>query len=70
MVKTFKNLLQNQESFEAESWYIALGTQALPSLLNNDHRLTFDLFYGKVRFAPPYENVKKSFSQYVLKTNG
>ena len=30
MVKTLKNLLlQNQESFKAESWYIALGTQAL-----------------------------------------
>ena len=28
--KTFKNLLlQNQESFEAESWYTASGTEAL-----------------------------------------
>ena len=35
MVKTLKNLLlRNQESFEAESWYIALGTQDLPSLFN------------------------------------
>ena len=25
-------LLQNQENFKAESWYIALGTQELPSL--------------------------------------
>ena len=33
MVKTFKNLLcRNQESFETESWYIALGTQGLPNL--------------------------------------
>ena len=32
--KTLKNLLlQNQESFKAESWYIALGTQGLPSLV-------------------------------------
>ena len=30
--KTLKNLLQNQESFEAESLYIVLGTQGLPSL--------------------------------------
>ena len=30
--KTLKNLLfQNQESFKAESWYIALGTQGLLS---------------------------------------
>ena len=26
MVKTLEILLQNQESFEAESWYIASGT--------------------------------------------
>ena len=30
--KTLKNLLQNQENFGAESWYIASGTQGLPSL--------------------------------------
>ena len=29
MVKTLKILLQDQESFEAESWYVALGTQGL-----------------------------------------
>ena len=29
--KTLQNL-QNQESFEAESWYIASGTQGLPSM--------------------------------------
>ena len=33
MVKTRKNLLQFEESFVAESWYTALGTQGLPSLL-------------------------------------
>ena len=33
LVKTLKNLLfQNQESFEAESWYIAFGTPGLPIL--------------------------------------
>ena len=33
MVKTIKNLLlQNQESFGAESWYKALRTQGLPNL--------------------------------------
>ena len=31
MVKTLKNLLQNQNSFEAESWYIALESQDLPN---------------------------------------
>ena len=32
--KTLKNLLWNQESFEAESWYIASGTQGLLSRYN------------------------------------
>ena len=30
--KPLKNLLQNQESFQAESWYIALEMQILLSL--------------------------------------
>ena len=30
--KTLKNLFQKQKSFEAESWYLTLGTQGLPSL--------------------------------------
>ena len=29
--KTLKNLLKNQESFEAESWYVASGTPSLPN---------------------------------------
>ena len=34
--KTLKNLfLQNQESFKAESWYIASWTQGLPSLFKS-----------------------------------
>ena len=44
--KSLKNLNQNEESFEAESWYIALGTQGLPSFFsNNDPR--FDLFMAR-----------------------
>ena len=34
--KTLKYLLlQNEESFEAESWYIALGTKDLPNLFKS-----------------------------------
>ena len=32
MVKTFKNLLKNQKSFDLETWHVASGTQALQSL--------------------------------------
>ena len=32
-VKTFKNLrLQNQKSYDLETWHVALGTQTLQSL--------------------------------------
>ena len=31
--KRLKTILQNQDSFEAESWYIASGTQGLPSFV-------------------------------------
>ena len=51
--KTLKNLfLQNQESFEAESLYIALGTQGLPSFSNDDPRITVDLFLARSYFYP------------------
>ena len=42
--KTLKNLLlQDGESFKAESWYIPLGTQGIPCLFNVDLGLTFEL---------------------------
>ena len=44
----FVFLLQNQESFWAESWYTAWRTQGLPSCSNGDRKLTFDHFYGRV----------------------
>ena len=31
MVKTFENLLQNQESYDIETWHASSGTQALQS---------------------------------------
>ena len=72
MVKNLKNLpFQNQESFEAESWNIALWTQGVYKdfCSNDDRNLTFDLFakgqncvfirfYGKIlksRFLKMYE---------------
>ena len=32
MVKSFKNLLQNQKSYDLETLHVASGTQALQSL--------------------------------------
>ena len=49
---TKNHLLQNQESFEAESWYIARGHKVYQICSNVDHRLTFDLFTARSSFAP------------------
>ena len=51
MVKTLIILLQNQESFEAESLYTAFGTQIYQVYSKDAPRLTFDHFYEKVKFA-------------------
>ena len=54
MVKIHKNLLlKNQESSEAESWYIASGTQCLLSLFKRDDcKLTFDLLMARSNLRP------------------
>ena len=69
MVKTFKNLfLQNQESFEVKSWYIALGTQGLPIFCSNDDCwLTFDLFMGSVKVLSSYIGMEKMLKNHFLK---
>ena len=64
--KALKNLLlQNQKSFEAESWYISSGTQGLPCLFKWWSCVDLWPFYGKVKFAPTYicvwENVENHF---------
>ena len=46
--KTLKTLLlQNQESFEAESWYIAFGTHVYQVCSDNGPKLTFHLFTAR-----------------------
>ena len=47
MVKTFKNLLQNRKSYDLETWYAALGTQALQSCINGDPGLTLTYFTAR-----------------------
>ena len=71
--KNLKNLLQNQESFKAESWYKASGTQGLPGFCSNDDsRMTFELSMARSNLHPHTlvgGNVEKSCSENVLKTN-
>ena len=68
MVKTFKNLLlQNQKSYDLETWHVALGTQALQSLYKWWPWVDLDLFYGKVNLGHLYvwmgKTVIKSFNE-------
>ena len=72
--KTLKNLLlQNQESFKAESWYTASGTKAYQVDSNDDFRLTFDLSMAKSNLHSHtlvWGKIVKSFSENLLKTPG
>ena len=46
--KTFKNLLvQNQKSYDLETWHVALGTQALQLNINDDPGLTLTYFTAR-----------------------
>ena len=66
MVKTFKNLLQNQKSYDLETWHVALGTQALQNLYKWWSWVDLDLFYRKVKLGHLYvwmgKTVIKSFN--------
>ena len=81
IVKTLENLLQNQESFGAESWDKLQGLKLSQACSNDDHRLTFDLFTARshlrlYRFVwgggggGVGGKLKNHFFQYVFKTNG
>ena len=47
-VKTLKDLLlRNQKSYDLETWHLALGSQALQSLYNDDPGLTLTYFMAR-----------------------
>ena len=61
MVKTLKNLLQNQMSYDLETWHVASVTQALQSYINYDPGLTLTYFMARsnlVTWAFLWEKVK------------
>ena len=77
MVKALKIIiLQNQESFEVEFWYmyIASGMWGLPNLFKWWSWINLWLFYGKVKFASLYTCMGTMLKSYFLKmyskTNG
>ena len=50
--KTLKNFLKNQESFKAESWCIASGTQGYQVCSTDDPMETFDLSTARSNLQP------------------
>ena len=65
IAKTFKNLLQNQKTYDFETWHEASGRRALQKLYNLCHWDDLDLFYSKVNIGGRCilmgKNVKMSF---------
>ena len=57
--KTFK-IIQNQKSYDLETWHAASGTQALQSLHNWSPWIDLDLFHGKVKFGNLCFSIGKS----------
>ena len=52
MVKIFKKiLLQNQKSYDLETWHVALGTQVLQSYINDDPGLKLTYFTARSNFV-------------------
>ena len=71
MVKTFKNLLlQNQKSYDLETWHVALGTQVLQNYINEDPGLTLTYFTARsnlVLYAFVWEKGKTmDFSETIV----
>ena len=60
--KLFKNLLlQNQKSYDLETWHIALGTQALQSLYKWWPWVDLDLFYLFCAYSRPRYQVSVQY---------
>ena len=69
MVKTVKNLLlQNQKSYDLETWHVAFGTQALQSLYNDDPGLTLTYFTARSNLVPYVFVWEKGKTMDFLKT--
>ena len=48
MLKTFKNLfLQNQKSYDLETWHVAFGLKLYKVYTNDDPRLTLTYFTAR-----------------------
>ena len=69
MVKTLKTLLlQNQKSYDLDTWYVALSTRVLPNLFKWWPWVNLDLFYGKVKFGPYAFVLEKGKSMDISET--
>ena len=67
MVKTLKNLLQNQKTDDPEIWYVALSMPGLPKLFKLCPWVDLGPFYAKVKFGHIGFCMGKS-ENYILET--
>ena len=47
MVKSFKNLLQNQKSYDLETWHVVSGFKLYTVYINDDPGLTLTYFRAR-----------------------
>ena len=69
MVKTLKDLLQNQKSYDLKTWRVALGTQALQSLYNDDPGLTMTYFTARSNWVTCMFEWGKLFQSHLMGEN-
>ena len=71
MVKSFKNLhLQNQKSYDLETWHVASGIQALQSLYlkNDDPGLTLTYFMARSNWVACAFELGKLLQIHLMET--
>ena len=67
MVKTFKNLLQNEKTYDLWTWHVARWLKLYKVYTNDDPGLTFTLFDGKVKLGVLYVWMGKFFTKSFIR---
>ena len=70
MVKTLKNLLlQNQKSYDLETWHVASGIQAYKVYINDDPGLTLTYFTAMSNWVTCTFEWRKLLQSHLMEEN-
>ena len=69
MGKTLKNLLQNQKSYDLETWRVASGTQALKAYINDNPGLTLTYFTARSNWVTCMFDWGKLLKSHLMEEN-